>query len=266
MDSTPFPFPSLGQIVRFQTMRNLEGNAIRKITRTLFAGSKLQFLENLVYPEMSNKLHNIVKRTKMSTQLHLAEKELLHRTDKEKDPKAVCILTSFSAMSLGQLVAWIFETKKSLNTPRKPSLIRVGGDSHHSIALPSASTFKFSCVKYDDRDAQLTCNRMDRSKNLARHPINMASFAALGLSLPIAIENNTLLAQTPLHSSDNVRSTVALTPVISDTLFFLSYGTYRLSAHPKPPSIAIDCETQTCNSVAHRQSQTQSEVQTEDKV
>ena len=244
LDSTPFPFPSLGQITRFQTMRVFENNALMKISKTLFSGSKLQFLENLVYPEMANQLQHLVERAKMNTQLQIAEKEMLSRQTKKNNTEMVSINTSFSVMPMHQLKAWISEIKQKVNTPRSSTIVQVGGQGRR-LTLPSASSFKFSFVDYDDIDAQLTCQRMDRSKYLARHPINLASFAILGLSLPISIDNNALLAQTPLHSSDNVRYSIALTPIVADALFFLSYGTYQLDARTKDPRITIDHQSQT---------------------
>ena len=243
----PSPFPSLRQIVRFQTVVKLEKDNLRKLTKSLFSGSKLSFLEDLVYPEIANKLHFLAERAKLGAQLSLAEEELSGRetTDKSTVSKTLAVTTSFSAMSTAELESWISVTKVNAKTPPTPSLVKVGGGPHDCLALPETSHFKFSFIKYNDQLARLTCLQMERTKFLYQHPINLSSFAQLGISLPLATDINALSGQQPLHSSDNVRESNALTPIIVNFIFFLSYGTYRIDSAPKNNTITIDCPTQT---------------------
>ena len=248
----------------------LEKDPLRKLTKSLFSGSKTSYLEDLVFPEMANKLQYLTRRTKINTQVLLAEEEFSRRktTDnltQSKNP----VVTSFSTMSTTELELWISEMKENLKTPQRPSLVRVGGQSR-CLSLPETpEAFNFSFVTYDNQLARLTCLQMERTKFLYRHPINLSSYACLGMSLPLAIDIDALSGQQPLHSSDDVRESIALSLTVVDSLFFLSYGTYKIDLTLKNNTLTIDSSTQTplcCTTQTETAVETEAEVGLEIKM
>ena len=259
----PSPFPSLRQIIRFQTMMRTEKDTLRMLTKNLYSGSKLSYLEDLLYPDLANKLQNIVRRTQLGVQLSLAEAELSQKktTNKLLTPTTRAV-TSYSTMSITELESWISEMKENAKTLQTFSFVRTGGP-RHCLSLPKSPTsFDLSFVTYNDHLARLTCLQMERTRFLHRHPINLSSFACLGVSLPLAVNINALSGQQPLHSSDTVRESIALTPTIVDLMYFLSYGTYKMKATSKNNTITIDCATQTSVSCVTQTTETAIETMT----
>ena len=199
-----------------------------------------------MFPEMANTLQYLTRRTKINTQVLLAEEEFSRRkTIDNLTQSKTSVVTSFSTMSTTELESWISEMKQNLKTAQRPSFVRVGGQ-RHCLSLPETSdVFNFSFITYNDQLARLTCLQMERTKFLYRHPINLSSYARLGVSLPLAIDIDALSGQQPLHSSDDVRESIALSPTIVDSLFFLSYGTYKIDSTLQNNTLTIDSSTQT---------------------
>ena len=206
-------------------MRAVEFDALKLISKSLFAVSRNRFLDTMYFPELTNQLQQLLNRNKIRGQLFIANKEKDDRAKKSRKETAV---TSFSDMSGHELQLWIDEATHSLNKPYEKSRI-ITNLSHQKdlIALPPYSAVKYSFLSYHDTQSARTKKLVEKGIQISRHPSHVSCMAKIGGSLPLKVSMRMHEKEIPLHSSDTIRDTHSKTNhMISEFLAFLSYGTF----------------------------------------
>ena len=214
------PFPTLSEIIRLQLHRGLESDSFCKTKELIFGSTRSEFLHNILYPEICTQLDLYITKFKLSTQLHIATRELRHR--KPPTPHTPTDLlhthTSFSNMSDDALSAWIEDTSKFVNnrkfslSPTQPKLTI--GDDLFSIPVNYNSAFRYSFVRYNNRTALPTAFLIAKARNFRRH----ASYLSVSIQLAERCPHKVCPISSPneshLENIDAVRS----------ILHFLSFG------------------------------------------
>ena len=238
-------FPKLSEIIRFQQLRNVEQDGLRRVNETLFHVSRQRFLERVFWPETTNRLLNLQKRQKISSQLFLANDELESR-DPSKEKKQTAN-SSFSTMSTDELTKWVQTATKVLKEDRRQSIVTTscGTGQHPTLALLPDTPVRYSFVKYDENKAKTTHQTVWDSIHLSKHPTNLASMAQLGLTLPLSVECDTQQKSTPLLPTDNARYNKLSCGSVNELMHFLSFGTFKVKERSLDSVVVIDRNTQT---------------------
>ena len=231
-------FPTLGEIVRLQLLRQLRGSKLRQITEDIFEENRYRFLEETFFPELANQLHGLLTRHKLSTQLPMANKELAARTYPSSD---VNIQTSFAGMSSRELNDWLAygnglqgELRQTTTLSGLPKVLwrKTYAKNRRPLGLGQYGrklSFPFTFVDYSHAGCKAHTDNLAHEAGITRnHPSYLASKAQLGTMLPYHIFPPVPTYFEPDNSGN-----------IKKVLNFLSFGTHKfpLSPFPPPPSL-----------------------------
>ena len=213
------PFPTLSEIIRLQLHRGLESDSFCKTKELIFGSTRSEFLQNILYPEISTQLDLLITKFKLSTQLHIAKQELDHRNNTTTSDKPTDFPhTSYSEMSNDELSAWIEDTSSFVNnrkfnlSPTRPKLTTA--DALFSIPVNHNSAFRYSFVKHDNRTALPTAFLIAKAKNFRRHGSYLSVTTQLAERCPHKVSPISSPNESHLENIETVRY----------FLHFLSFG------------------------------------------
>ena len=233
------PFPTLAEIVRFQIHKNLELDPYSKVQENHFGSNRYDFLQNILYPEITSQFDLLVTKLKLSTQLTIASREQRYRetytTTTHGQPPTTSThppppKSSFSEMDDATLSTWISDTTKIVTerklklSPTAPNLTSLCPSDYFTVPANYRNGFRYSFIRYADCQTALpTAQLILRAKKFRKNSKFLSACVKLArcsphLVLPVQAPND--------FQIDNLQCLKSL-------MYFLSYGFYDVSKQTK---------------------------------
>ena len=227
IDREVSPFPTLSEIIRLQLHRGLEEDAVCRTRELIYNSTRWEFLQGILYPEISSQLDLFLTKFKLSTQLAIATRERNYRVIKSaespryhsSDANNAPPHTSFSELTDDGLSAWIEQTKSFVNdrklklSPTEPRLNLTPPDVF-TIPVNQKTAFRYTFVRHDNRVALPTAFLIAKARNFRKQASYISALIHLSKICPHKV---CPIASPNEFEMENINCVRSL-------LCFLSYG------------------------------------------
>ena len=232
--------PSLARIIRYELLRESQRLALSKIQQGLFGSSRERFLNNVMWPETTNQLSNLLNRQRLANQVLHAEKELRYRQlltfqRQENPPPPHSCFSDMPYFDLSpsepSLKSWICAANKKLNTRPRNSHVALPSEPYVPLVFNPYRRMNLSFILYGE-EFDSTSKLVGRAEHTETHPRNISSLAQVALSAPLLVD---VLPEEPIHPFDKTPniSKSHINETALEIIQFLSFGMFK----PKKPIV-----------------------------
>ena len=231
-------FPSLAKIIRYEVLREAERHALSRIQRGLFGSSREKYLNNVIWPETTNQLTDLLNKQQLRMQLSHALKEQQYRQtslhqSSATPPPHTCFTdmpsesTTPSQPSLNQ---WIHAAHEKLDTTNRSSHVALPAEPMVSLTFNPDRRMHLSFIRHAE-EFDSTAELVGRAEHVEAHPRNTGSLAQVALSTPLLVDT---LPDEQIHPFDEKtkEKNNSVNQTALDIVRFLSFGTFKTKKKP----------------------------------